>query len=100
MEEFVPRIEGDVVILSNDVKFTINELENIHWLLNGYKQLARSQKRKLEQVQDPDAVSFSLSEIGEIRKALHLLDSKLPGYSLRRSIIDEVVPIRRRRKFY
>lgn len=91
-------LTDETLTLDNRETFSIQELRYIRWELNNWRRIAQANQRAAERSGDPDAVVFSLGELVHIREILKLLDCKLPGYSLRQAVRDEVLPRSRLRR--
>ena len=93
-------IEGDTLVVANGEKYTAHELQFIRWELNMWRNSSRYHSRELKRSGKEGAVLFEVEELKRIRDAMKILDEKLPGYSIRKAVIDEVVPVRKRRRYY
>lgn len=76
------RIDGEELILPNGEHYTAHELQFIRWDRDTWRRLAQALQRDLDRSGNANAVVFSLDELVSLRKAMRLLDDKLPGYKI------------------
>lgn len=76
-------IDGDTLTTDTGETYTAHELRFMRWERNQWASTARGLQREMERAGTAGATWFSDEEWRELRKALLLLDAKLPGMKIR-----------------